>query len=84
MTLPKRKTDPPPPKPKMGRPPGEATKYTEKIYASVTPEQKRDLEMEAVQRRYDEGLSARWGVSDLIRELIEAHQAKRKPSKPAK
>ena len=58
---------------RRGRPPGSGSDYTAKVYASVTPEQKKELERRALARRHTEDLPARWGVSDLVRELIEAY-----------
>jgi len=82
-----RKPPAPPPEPPAaaddrpaygrGRPPGaknmEATPFVAKIYAAVTPEQKERLELIAVQRRHKERRPPRWGVSDLVRELIESY-----------
>ena len=58
---------------RMGRPPGPGTPFAAKVYAAVTPEQKAELEMRALQRKHKEKKPPRWGVSDLVRELIEAY-----------
>lgn len=66
-----------------GRPPGakntDPSPYTAKLYVALTPLQKKEIELRAVKRRSAEDLPGRWGASDYVRELIEAHL-----SKPAK
>ena len=63
-----------------GRPVGskaaEPSRFTERVWASVTPEQKRALELLLLTRKQaDHTLPLRWGLSDLIRELLSPHFA---------
>lgn len=63
-----------------GRPVGskaaEPSRFTERVWASVTPEQKRALELLLLTRKQaDPTLPLRWGLSDLIRELLSPHFA---------
>lgn len=84
----KRTSDSPP---KRGRPPGsksaETTPFKAKVYTALTPEQRRELEKLVLRRRLDdETLPSRYGISDLLREIVEEHLAERStaPKKPAR
>ena len=68
--VPKKKIEPPPPRGR-GRPrKEEPSEFSAKVYSAITPELRYQLELEVVERRRADALPARWGLSDLIREVL--------------
>lgn len=57
-----------------GRPPSdEKSRHTARIAVALLPEDKRELARLALEERHRRGLSERWGISDYVREVLQAH-----------
>lgn len=65
------------PKPKPGPKPSDKT---ERLTVLLTPSQRRRLEQYVYERKLrEEGLPARWGISDVVRDLIDEFLEKNPP-----
>lgn len=62
----------------MTKPGPKPSPYTVRIASALTEEQAKALRRLVYERKQqDESLPMRWGISDLVREIIEDHLAQR-------